>query len=221
MEDNSNEVNNYNKRCRLAFKFATEGFVELVSNIPTGNLNNHALGDWTILELVAHSARAFTTIEDYSNKIGNLPPLMNAAEYFKLAADSPVGSQARINRDKGISERAKAASQDMKNDLCGFIKELATRVKNLVDNSADDTPIASPFGQMSLIGYLPTRTFELTVHSLDLSKAADLELPDIFNLPISESLKLAAEIASGTEAAKDILLAVCGRKSLPSNFSLV
>lgn len=45
------------------------------------------------------------------------------------------------------------------------------RVLSLVDGWSDDAPVAMAAGAMALVDYLPTRTFELAVHSLDLARA--------------------------------------------------
>jgi hypothetical protein len=74
---------------------------------------------------------------------------------------------------------------------------------------------------MTLIGYLPTRTFELAVHSLDLAGALHLAVPQVLGPAVSASLVLAAEIAAASPEAPQVLLALCGRRRLPEAFSVV
>ncbi len=81
--------------------------------------------------------------------------------------------------------------------------------------------MASPAGQMTLAGYLPTRTFELAVHTLDLSAALGAPVPEVLQPAIAMSVMLAAEIAAGLPSAPDVLLALCGRRRLPEAFNVV
>ena len=58
----------------------------------------------------------------------------------------------------------------------------------------DDVVVATPFGGMRFPAYLPTKTFELIVHTLDISAAvgADLEAP---REALAESLEIALALA--------------------------
>ncbi len=73
---------------------------------------------------------------------------------------------------------------------------------------------------MRLIDYLPTRIFELTVHTLDVAKAINLavEPPPA---PLLVTLHLLADLAVATGAGPDLALAVTGRLSLPEGFSVL
>ena len=68
--------------------------------------------------------------------------------------------------------------------------------------------------------YLPTRTFELAVHSLDIARATGLS----FTLPadvLEEATVLAARISAATGEAETVLLSLTGRAALPPSFSVV
>jgi hypothetical protein len=68
--------------------------------------------------------------------------------------------------------------------------------------------------------YLPTRTFELAVHGLDIARAIDisLELPaDV----IEEATVLAARIGAAEGHGNTVLMALTGRAGLPPSFSIV
>jgi hypothetical protein len=73
---------------------------------------------------------------------------------------------------------------------------------------------------MRLLDYLPTRTFELVVHSGDLSYAAGLEAspPDD---ALASALRLAADLARVRGEGLVVLHALTGRRPLPDGFSLV
>ena len=68
--------------------------------------------------------------------------------------------------------------------------------------------------------YLPTRTFELAVHGLDIARATGLS----FTLPddvLDEATTLAAQIAVVTGRGERLLMALTGRSALPPAFSVV
>jgi hypothetical protein len=69
---------------------------------------------------------------------------------------------------------------------------------------------------MRLRDYLPTRTFELTVHTADLATALSLpaELPPA---AASEALQLVCDLAVAADVAAALLLAVTGRPTPAPN----
>jgi len=73
---------------------------------------------------------------------------------------------------------------------------------------------------MRLSSYLPTRTFELVVHTLDLSAALDLGLRAP-RAPLAAALRLAADLALARDEGEQVLLALTGRHPLPPGYSLV
>jgi hypothetical protein len=90
-----------------------------------------------------------------------------------------------------------------------------------VRRSTDDAVVETRVGSMTLIGYLPTRTFELVVHSLDLVAATGVAVPAETVEPIAACLQLAARLAATTADAGDLLLALTGRRPLPAGFTVL
>jgi hypothetical protein len=84
----------------------------------------------------------------------------------------------------------------------------------------DGTLVPTTFGTMRFIDYLPTRIFELTIHSLDL--AAALGRPD---QPPETALAVTLELASGLairqSRAGELLLAITGRQALAAGYSIL
>jgi hypothetical protein len=101
------------------------------------------------------------------------------------------------------------------------VQALAERVTALVARSADDVPVGTPLGTMTLVDYLPTRIFELTVHGLDLARAQQLIEPAGLAAGIRASVALAGELAAESPGSSAVLLALTGRAELPPGFSLV
>jgi hypothetical protein len=71
------------------------------------------------------------------------------------------------------------------------------------------------------MGYLPTRTFELTVHTLDLVGALGVAAPPVLDEPVAACLELAAAAAARGASGAAVLLALAGRRGLPPGFSVV
>ncbi len=206
---------------RSSFRSARDGFVELVDALPRTRLDEPALGQWCVRDLVGHASRALSTIEEYCGREGDGPPVEGPAAYFASVGAAPSGSDARRRRDESIAQRGRAAGAVLGDDPAAAIRALAARVGALVDASGDDTPVATAVGQMTLRGYLPTRTFELVVHSLDLAGACGLAVPEVLGPAIIASTVLAGEIASRRRDAATALLALCGRGALPEGYSVV
>ncbi|MDQ1442836.1 MAG: hypothetical protein QOG97_3064, partial [Acidimicrobiaceae bacterium] len=77
-----------------------------------------------------------------------------------------------------------------------------------------------------------TRTFELTVHTLDLVSALGVEAPPVLDAPVAACLELAVAAAAagrgtssgeagGASSGGAVLLALTGRRGLPPGFSVV
>ncbi|MDA8311373.1 MAG: maleylpyruvate isomerase N-terminal domain-containing protein [Actinomycetota bacterium] len=206
---------------RATFRHAVAGFVSAVEAVPSSRLSEAALGSWNVRDLIGHASRALTTIESYCGQTIDAPSLRGPAEYFARIGQAPPGSEARRRRDAGIAERGREAGARLGGDPAVAVRALAERVLAFVDATDDEAPVASPAGQMTLAGYLPTRTFELAVHTLDLSAALGAPVPEVLQPAIAMSVMLAAEIAAGLPSAPDVLLALCGRRRLPEAFNVV
>lgn len=199
-----------------------DGFVELVATVPSARLDGPGLGEWSVRELIGHTARALVTVEDYYGREGPGDKLEGPVAYWLAGANlAPSGSDARRRRDEGITDRARKSAEALGEDIAGAVSELAGRVLDLVDQSSDDMPMATSMGPMTLRGYLPTRTFELAVHTLDLAEAVGLPAPEVLKPAVSASLVLAARLAAVGPGAGQVLLALSGRRPLPPGFSVI
>ncbi len=80
--------------------------------------------------------------------------------------------------------------------------------------------VATPVGGMRLIDYLPTRTFELIVHTCDLAVALDQPL-DLPPNAAAQSLTVLGDLAVRAGTAGPLLLAATGRRTLASGFTVL
>ena len=122
---------------------------------------------------------------------------------------------ARASRRAG----ARPASRSV-TDPAAAVAEIAARVLPLVE-SCDGTELVTTFaGGMRLRDYLPTRTFELAVHTCDLARAIDAPL-DVPASAATQALALVGRLAVADGLAGPLLLATTGRGGLPEGFSVL
>ena len=197
------------------FESAARNFVDLVRRIPDDGWDGPGLGDWDLRSLVGHASRSLITVSTYLRTPAEREDVATPQEYYAQIADymSNTGAEA-------ITERGRQAGRDLGDDPVATIEGLFERVMG--ELATVDDPLIAVIGGLGirLHSYLPTRTFELAVHSLDIARAADLSV----ELPagvLDEAAVLAARIAVLTDRGNELLLALTGRTDLPPHFSVV
>lgn len=202
---------------RAAFQQAAAWFLALIDAIRADQWDQPGAGEWSVRELVAHTSRAFTTIEEYLATPATVE-IDSAAEYFRRVVFD-------ANVHAAIAERGRAEVGALGADTGGAVRVLAERVLALVDRTPDDTPCPTRAGGMRLGEYLRTRTLELTVHSLDLAAAvgASGEAAEPPPTASTVTLVLLAEIAAGGDGEEraSILRGLTGRGALPPGYNAV
>lgn len=206
---------------RAAFAAATTAFVELVATVGPGDWERPGLGVWNVRELVGHTARALTTIEAYLATPAAGTPVDGPAGYVVAMLSDRVPPEQRRQQEAAIAARGREAGAALGVDAAASIAGVASRVRELVAATPDEAPVGSPVGPMRLIDYLPTRTFELTVHTLDLARALGVAPPRSVDPAIAPSLELAAAIAGRRARAADLLLLMTGREGLPQGLTVL
>ncbi|SHG86302.1 maleylpyruvate isomerase N-terminal domain-containing protein [Streptoalloteichus hindustanus] len=196
---------------RHAYAEAAHAFVDLVRRVEPDAWARPALGEWTVRDLVGHTSRALATVETAISSPATHAGLADPVAYY-LAA-SAVDHAA-------VADRGREAGRALCDDPATAVAELCDRVLGAVARTPDEALVATRLGGMRLIDYLPTRTFELTVHTGDIARALALPGPDI-SLALHESLRLAAELAFATGRGEPALLALTGRRDLSSGFSVL
>ncbi len=205
---------------RSSFDAAAKAFLEIADNLDTSQFDIVALGKFNIRDLLGHTGRALSTIENYMLPAAQSSSQITAADYF-AALWKPAGTEERRLRDENIYERGKSEALRFGQDIRQALHTLAERITALVRSAADNTALDTPVGQMQLIEYLPTRTFELCVHSLDLAKASNQAVPVCLEPVIEATLILAARMAVRNNDGPGLLLALCGRQKLPDGYSII
>ena len=119
-----------------------------------------------------------------------------------------------------VAQRGRDAGTALGADPVAAVAEIAARVVPLVE-ACDGTELLTTIaGGMRLADYLPTRTFELAVHTADLASALGLPL-DVPPTAAAQALAVVAALAVADGLAGPLLLAATGRSELPARFSVL
>lgn len=195
---------------RAAFTSAAAWFRGTVDEV-TDRWDLPGLGEWTVRDLTGHTSRALVTVETYLD-----------AEPGEVTVGSPSAYFAQVLQASpaSVAERGREAGRALGPDPAEFLAELDTRVQGKVAAVPDDAYVATPAGGMRLIDYLPTRTFELVVHTADLAAALGVARPSPDDAAAS-ALAVAGQLAVQRGAGVDVLLALTGRAALPAGFTVL
>jgi hypothetical protein len=139
--------------------------------------------------------------------------VMRPADYFLRA-------QAGLADPASVAARGREAGAALGPDPIAAVQDITTRVLAQVQTASDEALVSTPVGGMRFIDYLPSRIFELAVHTLDIAAA----LPVTVTLPESVAaiaLHLVADMTVQPEKAATMLLAATGRRALPAGFSVL
>ncbi len=197
------------------FASAAHSFAALVHDIPADRWDGPGLGEWDLRALVGHASRSLITVSTY---------LAHAAEREDVTSPQDYYAQIREYASKlgaaDIIERGRHAGRDLGDDPSATIDGLVQRV--LSELATAGNPLIAVIGGLGirLHAYLPTRTFELVVHGLDIARAVDISFPMPADV-LEEATALAAEIAVAEGHGETVLLALTGRAGLPASFSVV
>jgi hypothetical protein len=193
---------------------AVKSFVRLVGDIHPNRWDRIALGEWDLRSLVGHSARSLITVITYMDATAEREEIASPQQYYArvktIASADP----------SGVVDRGRQAGKDLGADPAAAVAELAERVANKLAASGDRLIAVIGGLGMRLHAYLPTRTFELAVHGLDIAAAADL--PSMLDDDVlAESTALAGQIAVQIGTGETALMALTGRRPLPTSFSVL
>lgn len=199
-------------RVRDAFDQAARWFTHNVG-AGSGRWEEMALGEWTVRSLVGHTSRALLTVEAYLGSPASTVEVSTPVEYFRraLATVADPAAVAQRGRDAGIALGV---------DPQRAVADIAERVIGVTNARSGEALLTTPVGGMRLVDYLPTRTFELTVHTCDLAVALGLPC-NVPEAAAAESLTVLGGLAAQADLAGPLLLAATGRQRLPAGFSVV
>jgi uncharacterized protein (TIGR03083 family) len=187
-------------------------FADLVRRIPPGRWEGPGLGEWDLRSLVGHTSRSLITVETYLGQPADTEEVPTPAAYYVAVAGIDP---------KDVVGRGVAAGKALGDHPAEFVDALAARVLAVVE-TAGNPLITTAAGGMRLETYLPTRSFELVVHSLDIAAAVpDIEGPEFSEQLLSQVARVAATAAVLLGRGVEMMLALTGRGTLSPGFSVV
>ncbi len=170
------------------------------------------LGEWDVRALVGHTSRSMLTVEAYLARPADAVEIGSAVEYFRATSAMAAGA--------AVAARGHEAGVALGADPAAAVAEIADRVLALVGSADGGERVTTIAGGMRLADYLPTRTFELAVHTADLASALGLPA-DVPATAAAQALRLVADLAVAGGRAGPLLLAATGRPGLPPGFSVL
>ena len=198
---------------RQAYEDATHLFAQTVAQVEPSQWELPGLGVWTVRDLAGHTSRALMTVETYLATPASRIDLQRPVEYYLRAL-------ATLADPAAVAARGRAAGQALGTDPARAVRDLASRVLARLGTVADETIVGTPIGGIRLIDYLPTRIFELTIHTLDIAAILTLKV-SIPETAARIALGLMAELALQPGKTAPLLLAATGRGPLPVGFTVV
>lgn len=192
------------------FVAAAADFAHLVGHVGD-RWDAPGLGVWSVRDLIGHTTQGVMLLERALTLPAQTRELGSAADYFRAARGMPAAR---------IADAGRRAGHQLGPDPATAAARIMERVPDAIGDHAPDGAVSTPVGGILLRDYVRTRTFELTVHALDLAAALELT-PELSSIAMVQSLYVAAELAASDGDAGAVLLALTGRARLPERFCLV
>ncbi len=142
---------------------------------------------------------------------GKTPELTHALDYGRVFRMAHADADA-------ITERGRQAGRDLGPDPVAGLRTQHEAAVAAVAAHPDDAPVDSPAGVMRLGDYLPSRIFELVVHTDDLARALGTSAP---GSPSARTIAVTFAAALAAEGRDDTVLlrGLTGRGGLPEDFT--
>ncbi|MEU4163215.1 maleylpyruvate isomerase N-terminal domain-containing protein [Actinoplanes sp. NPDC026670] len=204
---------------RRTYRSAAIVFADLVARIPPDALDGPGLGEWTLRDLLGHTVSS--ALRQVPAVLATPAPtvLVPAPEaYFALARVAPADLVAAAH--KASDEDARATGAALGDDPAGVVSGYIGQATAALAGAGDDDLVVTAAGGMRVEDWLPTRTFELVVHTSDAAVAAGLPIafdPDTLATTAALAARIAAAIGHGIPTIR----ALTGRAPLPATFSVL
>lgn len=196
---------------RRAFTDAAEWFVRTTALVDP-RWDEPGLGEWNLRALVGHTSRSLLTVETYLARPAAAAEVASPADYFRATTTVAAGA--------AVAQRGRDAGTALGADPAAAVAEIAARVLPLVDAQDGTELVTTIVGGMRLADYLPTRTFELAVHTADLATALGVP-PDLPATAAAQTLHLIVDLALVDGLAAQLILAATGRAGPSAGFTVL
>ena len=197
---------------RTAYEQAVAWFLGRVGAVDDGHWNDTGLGVWNVRELVAHGARSITLVTDgldaASAADGDGPPLVGSGPFgYWRAVFGRIDTAEFATLSAQVAERGRQDAALLGDDPVRAVWTMAEATLNRLADTVDDALIATRFGQLTLVDYLPSRVVELMTHGLDLCRATGQPLD-----PPELTAAVSVAMLTGFGDPARIVLALTGRE---------
>src|SRR5262245_38277870 len=196
---------------RTAFADAAGWFVRAAALVGD-RWDRPGLGEWDVRALVGHTSRALLTVETYLARPAVAVDVASPPDYYRATRAAAA--------DPAVAARGRDAGTALGSDPATAVAQIAARVLARVDAQDGTEVVTTIAGGMRLGDYVPTRTFELAVHTADLATALGMPL-DVPETAAAQALHIVADLALNGGLAGPLLLAATGRPGLPAGFSVL
>ncbi len=198
---------------RLAYRQAVAGFLDTAGKVPAEQWDAPVLGVWSVRDLVGHTSRSITRVEEFGVQRAQSVDIASAAHHYRRSLRQP-------SDDQRVAERGIAAGRELGDDPLATMNADWARAESVLDATGDDTVIAYDNGGIRFVDYLETRVFELTVHTLDLANAIGVEV-EPSREAMGVTLQLLAALALESGRGVPLALSGTGRGPLPDGYSVL
>jgi uncharacterized protein (TIGR03083 family) len=196
------------------FSQAAESFVQLVGQIGPEQWTEPGLGSWTVRDLTGHTARAILTVVNYLSQEEPGDITVPTAEHYYTVALTQFGD------DASVAVRGVEAGVWLGDRPVDKIRPALAEARTLLAAQLPNRLVSIGGMGIPLAEYLRTRAFELTVHTLDLSRATGIR-HDLPPAVMTAAATLAASTAVARGHGEEVLLALTGRGPLPDAFTIL
>ncbi len=194
-------------------------FAGIVARVGCEEWTRPALGVWDVRALAGHTGRALTTVADYlaEPEPAGDAAVITAPEYYARFASAAD----RTDADAAVAARGVEAGAALGEDPPARVAALVTEAERALAAASPGRVVATRFGTLRLEECLRTRTFELVVHGLDLTRALGAPATLVPPAGVAAALELAAQTAALSGTGPQVLAALTGRSGLPHGFSVL
>lgn len=198
---------------------AARCLADLITRLPDDRWETPGLGEWSLRDLVGHTTSA--GVREVVSAVDHPAPnadISTAGGYYALAQS--VDPETYAAAVAASTDDARRTGQELGKDPSRAVQDMVSRATAKLEPVDVDAMVTTAAGGMRLGTWLPTRTFELVVHSLDIATAAGIEdrVPDDLT---NQAAALATSTAGAIGHGRTLLLALTGRGDLPEHFSVI
>ncbi len=202
-----------------AFVEAAQWYRDLVAGIDLELMDSSGLGEWNLRELIAHTSRATSVVEEYfrHSPVDETPPKDD--DPFGMAGAYYASAMRKSALHAEVAERGRLEASLLGTDPRPEIEARVQRAIATVRSAPEGALFVTRFGTVGFAGYLCTRTVELVVHGIDVCDALGIEA-NVPALAARVVLAVLAEIVSHQGQTAPVIRALAGRSPLIPAFGV-